>query len=51
MTEREAARLLPLLATASAVHNFCRRSVTIYIIHQNIEKSALWVKHSNEVFL
>ena len=25
-TEREAARFLPLLATASAVHNFCRRS-------------------------
>ena len=29
-TEREAARFLPLQATASAVHNFCRRSVYFY---------------------
>lgn len=41
-TEREAARFLPLLATASAVHNFCRRiSLSTIIIHQILKKSTL----------
>ena len=35
LTERGAARFLPLQATASAEHNFCRRSVFTYIILPN----------------
>ena len=38
-TEWEAARLLPLLATASAVHNFCRHSDFTLILYTKAQKS------------
>lgn len=54
-TEREAARFLPLLATASAVHNFCRRfSLSTIIIHQILKMSTqrgeIYAKQNMSVF-